>query len=77
YKLHYWTSKYTAELDFILQKEDKIIGIEVKKGEHTKSKSLNEFIKIYSPDEAIRLSLKNFGKSQNIISIPLYAAFCC
>lgn len=76
YPLYYWANKGTAELDFLLQKEGNIIGVEVKKGEHTKSRSLSVFINEYKPAYSIRLSLKNFGESNGVKAIPLYAAFC-
>ncbi|MGN1101566.1 MAG: ATPase, partial [Huintestinicola sp.] len=64
-----------AALDFVLPKDDKIYAIEVQKGEHVRSRSLSVFKQKYSPDYAIRFSQKNFGKSEDVISIPLYAAF--
>lgn len=76
YPLYYWTvANSQAELDFVLQKNDKIYAIEVKKGEHVRSRSLSVFKQKYSPDYAIRFSQKNFGKTEEVISIPLYAAF--
>lgn len=76
YPLYYWESSSTAELDFVLQKENQIIGVEVKKGEHVRSRSLSVFIKAYSPAYSIRFSAKNFGEADGLKSIPLYAAFC-
>jgi predicted AAA+ superfamily ATPase len=76
YPLFYWTSDYAAELDFILQKETKIIGVEVKKGVKARSRSLSVFTQKYSPAYTIRLSEKNFGKEDHIRAIPHYAAFC-
>lgn len=77
YPLYYWASEHTAELDFVIQKGSQIIGIEVKKAQHVKSKSLFEFTKKYSPAYSIRLSEKNFGTADNNVRIvPLYAAFC-
>ena len=76
YDLYYWESSGTAELDFVLQKEDRITGIEVKKGQHVRSRSLSVFINNYQPDQSIRLSLKNFGEKDGLKSVPLYAAFC-
>lgn len=76
YPLYYWTvANSQAELDFVLQKDDKIYAIEVKKGEHVRSRSLSVFRQKYSPDYAIRFSKKNFGQTEDVISIPLYAAF--
>ena len=76
YPLFYWTSDHTAELDFVMQKEKDIIGIEVKKGVQTRSKSLNVFNQRYQPSYSVRFSEKNFGADGIIRSIPHYAAFC-
>ena len=76
YDLYYWESSSTAELDFVLQKGNQIIGIEVKKGEHVRSRSLSVFVDSYKPAYSIRLSLKNFGEKDGLKSVPLYAAFC-
>lgn len=76
YDLYYWESGSAAELDFVLQKDNQIIGIEVKKGEHVRSRSLNVFINSFKPAYSVRLSLKNFGEKNSLKTIPLYAAFC-
>lgn len=76
YDLYYWESKSTAELDFVLQKANQIIGIEVKKGEHVRSRSLSVFVDSCHPAFSIRFSLKNFGEKDKLKSVPLYAAFC-
>jgi uncharacterized protein len=76
YELVYWENNGTAELDFVLQKGSRIIGIEVKKGEHVKSRSLSVFRQTYHPAYSVRLSLKNFGEKDQLKSVPLYAAFC-
>ena len=74
--LYYWKSDGIAEIDFLIYNSDGIIPVEVKNGDNTKSKSLNEFIKRYNPKYAIRISSKNFGFKNNIKSIQLYAVFC-
>ena len=76
YELYYWESDGKAELDFIIQKETDIIPIEVKSSTHTKSRSLDLYMKKYNPKYAIRISEKNFGFENNIKSVPLYATFC-
>lgn len=76
HNLFYWCSEHSAELDFVLQKGNEIIGIEVKKETHVKSKSLSVFLEKYTVSYSIRLSNKNFGFANNVKSIPLYAAFC-
>lgn len=76
YELYYWSSEYSAELDFVIIKDQRIYGIEVKKGEHVRSRSLSQFVAKYHPYRAVRFSAKNFGNENNIWSIPLYAVFC-
>ncbi|MEZ3447039.1 MAG: DUF4143 domain-containing protein [Lachnospiraceae bacterium] len=77
YELYYWTNDSpAAELDFVIQKQGKIIPIEVKSGENVRSKSLQHFTKMYAPDEIVRLSEKNYGTDGQIRAVPLYAAFC-
>lgn len=73
--LIYWESGNKAEVDFILYNNDGIIPIEVKANDNVGSQSLNVYMKRYNPKYAIRLSTKNFGITNNIKSIPLYAAF--
>ncbi len=76
YESYYWESEGKAELDFMIQKDTDIIPIEVKSNTHTKSRSLDLYMKINNPKYAIRISEKNFGFENNIKSVPLYAVFC-
>ena len=63
-------------MDFIIQREGKIIPVEVKSADNTKAKSLNIYIGSHKPEYAIKLSSKNFGFADGKKTIPLYAAFC-
>ena len=76
YEIYYWESEGKAELDFLIQKDTDIIPIEIKSSVHTKSRSLDLYIKRYNPKYAIRISEKNFGLENGIKSVPLYAVFC-
>lgn len=76
YDLYYWTNDGTAELDFVLQKGNDIIAVEVKTGLRTRSRSLGIFAEKYKPAYLIRVSSKNFGFENNIKSVPLYSVFC-
>ena len=76
YETYYWESEGKAELDFMIQKDMDIVPIEVKSSLHTKSRSLDFYMKTYNPKYAIRISEKNFGFENNIKSVPLYAVFC-
>ena len=74
--LYYWTSGGQAELDFVLQLGADVVGVEVKTGHRTQSKSLGVFTDRYRPAYSIRISSKNFGFENRIKSVPLYAVFC-
>lgn len=72
-ELYYWTLGSNYEVDFLINVEGDIIPIEVKASDNTSSASLNYYMNRYKPKYAIRISTKNFGFSNNIKSIPLYA----
>lgn len=73
----YWTSKRTAEVDFVIEDGTaKAIPVEVKSSGNVRSRSLSVYREKYEPRRAIRLSTRNFGSDGGIDSIPLYAAFC-
>ena len=74
--LYYWTSGNSAEIDFVIQQGTYSIPIEVKSSDNVKAKSLQTYIKKYSPKYSFRISAKNFGNENEIRSIPLYAIFC-
>jgi predicted AAA+ superfamily ATPase len=76
YNSYYWLSDRGAEVDFIIQRNGKIIPIEVKSADNTKAKSLNVYMDAYKPEYAIKLSTKNFGFEDGKKTVPLYAAFC-
>jgi predicted AAA+ superfamily ATPase len=71
--VYYWsTENNTAEIEFLLQCDSKIIPVEVKSGLRTQAKSLSSYIARYKPELAIKASLRNFGVANDIRSIPLY-----
>ena len=76
YTNYYWESERGAEVDFIIQKNGKIIPVEVKSADNTKAKSLKIYIDTHSPEYSIKLSVKNFGFEEGKKTVPLYAAFC-
>lgn len=76
YNTYYWESDREAEIDFVIQREGKLIPIEVKSADNTKAKSLKVYMDTYKPAYAIKLSSKNFAFEDDKKTIPLYAAFC-
>ena len=49
YRTYYWESKRGAEVDFVIQREGKLIPVEVKSADNTKSKSLKIYMDAYKP----------------------------
>jgi predicted AAA+ superfamily ATPase len=76
HRTYYWSSDRGAEIDFVIQLDDKLIPIEVKSADNTKAKSLKIYMETYKPEYAIKLTTKNFGFENGKKSVPLYAAFC-
>ena len=72
--IFYWTSGNQAEIEFVFQLSEKIIPIEAKSALSTKAKSLSEYRKKYLPELAIRFSLKNVEKNDDLLNLPLYLA---
>ena len=73
HNIYYWSAQNaTAEIDFLLQKENDVIPIEVKAEENLKSKSLKVFVDKYSPKQAIRFSMNNHRIQDWMVNLPLY-----
>lgn len=62
------------ELDFLLQKNDKIIPVEVKAEENLRAKSLRQFVLDNPNTHGIRLSMSPYREQDWMTNIPLYAA---
>ncbi|TAE35555.1 MAG: DUF4143 domain-containing protein [Sphingobacteriales bacterium] len=74
--LFYWhreAKNSQAEVDFVFQKQDKIIPIEVKSGTKGSMQSLYLFLEEKKCEFGIRLSLENFAEIEKVKIYPLYA----
>jgi hypothetical protein len=69
---YYW-SENTAELDFLIEYESNLTGIEVKAEENLKAKSLKVFNEKHPEADCLRLSLSDYRKEEWLTNIPLYA----
>ena len=49
YRTYYWESARGAEVDFVIQREGKLIPIEVKAADNTRAKSLKVYMDTYQP----------------------------
>ena len=74
FSLYYWSSERSGgEIDFIIQKQQKIIPIEVKAEENLKAKSLKSFCNKYEIKDALRFSLSTYREEKWMSNIPLYS----
>ena len=69
-KPYYWTSPGTAEVEFVIQWDDKIIPIEVKAEENITGSSLSVYNKTYSPHYRMRFSMLNLQFNEGLLSSP-------
>ncbi|MBQ2995576.1 MAG: ATP-binding protein [Peptococcaceae bacterium] len=73
HKLFYWRGKSSAELEFIVESNNKLFPIDVKKGRGTLN-SLEKFSNHNKFEYAIKVSKNNFGynSEQKLLTIPFY-----
>ena len=74
--LYYWQrekSEGNAQVDFLVQKHDRIIPVEVKAGTRGAMQSLRWFMQQKKIDRGIRTSLENFTRYGDIDVYPIYA----
>lgn len=74
--LYFWhreSKSSNAEVDYVVQKGQHIIPIEIKSGTKGSMQSLFLFLKEKKSEYGIRLSLENFSEYDKIKVIPLYA----
>ncbi|MCQ2979035.1 MAG: DUF4143 domain-containing protein, partial [Clostridia bacterium] len=74
--IYYWRSNNNgdAEVEFIVQDNNRIIPIEVKAGKNLKANSLKVYDELYKPKLALKLSLKEYKNNEDktLKYIPLF-----
>lgn len=72
-KLFYWRGKASAELEFIIESDNKLYPIDVKKGRGTLN-SLEKFSNHNKFELAIKVSKNNYGynEEQKLLTVPFY-----
>lgn len=69
---YYWSNAKTpAEIDFIIQFNNRIIPIEVKAEENVRARSLAQFIKDNPQLKGLRISMKGYADQEWLENIPL------
>lgn len=74
--LYYWHREKrgsSAEVDYVIEMQGKIVPVEIKSGSRGKMQSLNLFMEEKKSDKGIRISLENFSCYGKIQVVPLYA----
>ncbi len=73
HKLFYWRGKTSSELEFIIESDNKLYPIDVKKGRGTLN-SLKKFSNHNKFEYAIKISKNNYGYNaeQKLLTIPFY-----
>lgn len=73
HKLYYYVSNHSSgEIDFMIQKEEHVIPIEVKAEENLRAQSLKAYCKKYKPEIAIRASMSAYRKEDWMCNVPLF-----
>ena len=71
--LYYWCAERgTAEIDFVVQYQNKAIPIEAKAEENLQAKSLKVYAEKYKPEFVLRSSISKHKTTGNLINVPLY-----
>ena len=77
YPLLFWESGSQAKIDFIISKDNKLLPIEVRTTDNTRSRNVSIF-RMQFPDitESIKISTRNFEFTNHVKYVPVYAVFC-
>lgn len=71
---YYWGMESTYEVEFVVKLKDGVIPVEVKSGERVRSTSAKRFAEKYGCPYVMRVTAKNFGATDKVKNVPLYAA---
>ena len=70
---YFATDTSTFEMDFMIQKGKNVVPVEVKAETNQQAKSLKAYCQKYSPEYAVRISMKNYQEEECLTNLPLYA----
>ncbi|WP_405379609.1 ATP-binding protein [Phascolarctobacterium sp.] len=72
--IYYYTNeRSTAEIDFVIDNGFSVVPVEVKAETNNKAKSLKTYMDKFQPQLALRVSMNQYRKDDNLINLPLYA----
>ena len=67
---YYWSSEGKAEIEFLLQREDEIIPVEVKAENCVSGRSIVVYNERYQPQNRIRFSFLNLQQNCGMLACP-------
>ena len=71
--VYYWTNETSrSEVDFVIQIDSKVVPVEVKAATNLKARSLKIYMEQFKPELALRTSLADYKKTDNLVDLPLY-----
>lgn len=77
HQLFYWSKPNSRqEVDFLIQRDNAVLPIEVKAEENVKAKSLMAFVEEAKIARAVRTSMRPYRQETVLTNIPLYAVNC-
>ena len=73
-KPYYWSNAKTpAEIDFVVQYNNRVVPVEVKAEENVRARSLAQFVKDNPELKGLRISMKGYADQEWMENIPLVA----
>lgn len=71
--VYYWTNETSrSEVDFVIPINSKVVPVEVKAATNLKARSLKIYMEQFKPELALRTSLADYKKTDNLVDLPLY-----
>lgn len=71
---YYWSNDRTpAEIDFVIQRDDRVYPVEVKSGVNVRGKSISQYISNNPGLHGLRFSLLDYRRQDVITNYPLYS----
>ena len=75
--IYYYSAEDSRmEMDFLMQRDGKLLPIEVKGGTSAKATSLHNYLLLHPSLHAVRLSMLPYREQEHLTNLPLYAACC-
>ena len=71
--LYYSAENSRGEIDFVIQKMDEVLPVEVKSAENLRAKSLKAFVEKFGLSRGVRISMSDYREQDWLTNYPLYA----